>query len=249
MERRFCKAADLVVTVTDRLQQEWIQRHPESAAKTAVIWNGFDPEDCIAPKAIPERSYRVLAHVGSFYYGRHPITAMASIDRLVSRGALDPARLRLRFVGALDARIRDSNRDLFERLTALGLLECLPPVPRPQALDIMMQADQLMLADNNDSGVGHTVPAKLFEYIRVMRPILAITSVGSPVEQILAKSGVRYVVLSPDLDEPTIDARMMEFINLPSDPVPVSEQFLSDFNGRNQAQKLAGLLDGMLYGK
>jgi hypothetical protein len=57
------------------------------------------------------------------------------------------------------------------------------------------------------------------------------------------------VVLSPDLDEPTMDARMMEFINLPSDPVPVSEQFLSDFNGRNQAQKLAGLLDGMLYGK
>ncbi|HEY5178075.1 MAG TPA: glycosyltransferase [Terriglobales bacterium] len=246
MERHFCQAANLVVTVTDRLQQEWIQRYPEAAAKTVVIWNGFDPEENIAPKPLPLRSYRVLAHIGSFYLGRHPIIPMTAIARLIRRGILDPARLRLRLIGSLDLAIRRNNQQLFDELIEIGCLECLPPVPRVQALDLMMEADQLMLADNNNADIGHTVPAKLFEYVRVGRPILALTSAGSPVERILATSGVPHVVLSPDLDEQTIDTRMIEFLNLPSDPVPASERFLLDFNGRNQAGILAKLLDGML---
>jgi hypothetical protein len=107
----------------------------------------------------------------------------------------------------------------------------------------MMEADQLMLADNNDSNVGHTVPAKLFEYIRVGRPILALTAFGSPVERILALSGVPFVTLSPELDEDMIDGRVVDFLKLPSQPVRVSEHFSTQFNGRNQARTLASLID------
>jgi hypothetical protein len=119
-------------------------------------------------------------------------------------------------------------------------------VPRPQALEAMMESDSLLLADNKQAAIGHTVPAKLFEYIRVGRPVLALTVNDSPVERILAMSGVRYVTLSPEMDESAIDARMINFLNLPTDPADLSQQFLIEFNGRNQARTLAGLLDKML---
>ena len=246
MDRRFFRTADLLVAVTDRVVAEWIQSRPEVAGKTAVLWNGFDPDEYIVPKPIPLRSYRVLAHIGSFYGGRNPVVPMASIDRLIGRGVLNPERLRLRFIGPLEPAIRSKNQRLFDQLTALGCLECCPAIPRAQALEAMIEADQLMLADNNDSSVGQTVPAKLFEYIRVGRPILALTTSGSPVERILALSGVPFVALSPELDEETIDGRMVDFLQLPSQPVPMSEQFSSQFNGRNQARKLAALIDGVV---
>jgi glycosyltransferase involved in cell wall biosynthesis len=249
MEKRFFAAADLLLTVTDHIRQEFIQRWPEVEGKTAVLWNGFDPEEEIGPKPIPPRAYRVLAHFGSLYGGRTPVLPMASIDRLIGRGVIDPASFRLQLIGPLEPAIRDKNPEVFERLTAKGCLECLAPLPREQALQAMMESDRLLLADNNESGIGQTVPAKLFEYVRVGRPILALTAAGSPVARILETSGVPFVALTPDMKEEAIDRRMMEFLSLPSDPVQVSARFASEFDGRKQAQALAGMMDRMLEGR
>ncbi len=125
MEKHFFKSADLLLTVTDYVRQEFIQRWPEVENKTAVLWNGFDPEEDIGPRPIPERSYRVLAHFGSLYGGRTPVLPMSSIDRLIGRGLIDPARLRLRLIGSIEPAIVEKNRQLFDRLTEKGCLECL----------------------------------------------------------------------------------------------------------------------------
>jgi hypothetical protein len=111
-----------------------------------------------------------------------------------------------------------------------------------------MQADSLLLADNNQASMGHTVPAKLYEYIRVRRPVLALTVNGSPVEQILGMSGVRFVTMSQQFDPSENDRRLLEFLSLPTEPVTLSEQFLNEFNGRNQAHTLAGMLDRIIDG-
>lgn len=246
---KFFQNADLMLSVTDYVRRRWIRFHPELEAKSAVIWNGYDPEEVIEPRRIPEKPYRVVAHFGTFYSGRSPAVPMESMLRLIRRGAIDPARYRFRFTGTLDPAILAEHRELFEQLTSVGCLEMSPVIPRTQVLEQMMESDSLLLADNNRSDIGHTVPAKLFEYVRVGRPILALTVNGSPVDRILALSGVRYVVLSPDMDEAAIDNAMMEFLDLPTDPVELSQQFLNEFNGRNQARTLAGLIDRMLEGQ
>ena len=43
------------------------------------------------------------------------------------------------------------------------------------------------------------------------------------------------------MDEPAIDARVFEFLQLKTDPADLSEHFLVEFNGRNQARTLAGI--------
>ena len=246
LSARFFTAADLLVAVTDYGRQAWIRRSPAVESKSAVIWNGYDPEEPIAPKPIPPRPFRLISHIGSFYGGRSPVIPLASFLRLVRRGALNPSSFRFRLVGALSPVIADNHSELFRELTSLGCLEIQPVVPRQQALDALMESDSLLLADNNYASIGHTVPAKLFEYIRVGRPVLALTVKDSPVERILGMSGVPFVTLSPGMDDQLIDARMIQFLSLPTGPVDLSEQFLSEFNGRNQARTLAGLLDRIL---
>ena len=243
LNSRFFATADLLIAVTDYGRQAWIGRSPQVESKSAVIWNGFDPEEPILPMPIPTRPYRLISHFGSFYGGRNPVIPLASALRLVRRGSLNPARFRFRLVGALEPEIRVRHNGLFQELIDLRCLELEPVVPRPQALEAMMESDSLLLADNNEAAIGHTVPAKLFEYIRVGRPVLALTVKDSPVERILSMSGVRYVTLSPEMDEPAIDARMINFLNLPTDPADLSHQFQTEFNGRTQARTLAGLLD------
>jgi glycosyltransferase involved in cell wall biosynthesis len=246
LDSSFFARADLLVAVTDYVQHDWVQRCPEVAAKSAVVWNGYDPEEHIAPRPIRARPYRSIAHFGNLYGGRSPDAPLASARRLIRRGVLDPASLRFQLVGNVDPAIHERHRELFEELTAMGCLEFVPPMPRLQALEAMMESDSLMLADNNQAAIGHTVPAKLFEYIRVRRPILALTEDGSPVERILAMSGVPFVRLFSAMTESLIDMRLLEFLNLSTQPSPLSERFLVEFNGRNQVRTLAGMLDRML---
>ena len=246
LDARFFHNADLLVAVTDRVRQEWVERAPEVAFKSEVIWNGYDPEEAIEPRPVPERAFRLLAHFGNFYGSRSPAPLLASTLRLIERGELDPKKFLIRLVGSIDPRILVSHGDLFEHLIVSGCLELRPPVPRPQALEQMMEADSLLLADYLVDGVGFTVPAKIFEYLRVGRPVLALTASQSPIEQILALSGVRHVIMTDQMDAALCDARLLEFLQLPTTPVDLTPRFLAEFDGRNQVRKLAGHIDTIL---
>ena len=94
--------------------------------------------------------------------------------------------------------------------------------------------------------MGHTVPAKIFEYIRVGRPVLALTADHSAVEHILAMSGIRYVCMNEQMNAEECDARLLEFLRLPTTPVALTERFLTEFNGRDQARRLAEHIDDII---
>jgi len=148
-------------------------------------------------------------------------------------------------VGDLDQDIRRSYPELFANLEARQTLEYSGSLPRPEALRIMAEADYLLLLDMVGTA-GYTVPAKLFEYLRIGRPILAVTPRDSPVEKILAMSGVPYRTIHPDDEPANIDEKVLELLQLPSEPVAPSSWFEETFDGRRQAGVLARLLDTLV---
>lgn len=246
-ESRIFRQALLLIGVTDATVEEWRSRYPQFGSKMHVLWNGFDPDESLGPLPIPERDHKLIVHIGSFYAGRTPLPVVQSYSRLVKAGSLDPARVRLRFIGEFDTAVLDSCRSVFNDLTALGSLEYNNAVvPREQALASMASADFLFLADNNAHSTGHTVPAKLFEYLRFGRPILALTEPDSVVESLLARCGVPYVSLHPRARPAEIDAGLVRFLALPSDPARTSDWYQRTFDGRAQTQTLAGLFDSII---
>lgn len=128
LDARCFANADLLVAVTDRVRQEWVQRCPEVAAKTAVIWNGYDPEEPIFAKALPTKPYRLVSHFGSFYGSRTPVPLLRSVMRLVERRELDRKTFRFRFVGPIDPAIVVGDGELFENLIAMA--DLASPVQR-----------------------------------------------------------------------------------------------------------------------
>jgi hypothetical protein len=105
-------------------------------------------------------------------------------------------------------------------------------------------SDFLLLLDiNNLDNAGYAVPAKLFDYTRMGRPILATASRNSPVERILMRSGLHYGCLYPEDSEPEIARKLIAFLSLPSDPQPPSAWFLETFDGARQGAIVASLFD------
>jgi glycosyltransferase involved in cell wall biosynthesis len=247
LERRIFRNADALIAVTDTIGEEWARRYPAVAAKIHIIWNGFDPDEAFPEPAVSPGPRRVLSHVGGAFGGREPTQILQSIDRLIAKSLLNPAHILVRMIGYLEPGIVEQNLALFNRLKEQGCLEYGGgKVRRSQALQNLVDSDYLLLLDGNQLGIGYTVPAKLYEYVRAGRPILASTQHNSPVDRIVPNCGVRYGMIYLDDSAEQTDRKMMEFLALPSEPVSPSRWFFDTFDGRSHAGMLASIVDSLL---
>ena len=240
LESLIFRHADLIIANTAPAGETWRQRYPAARQRIEVIWNGFDPEDSLEPAPIPPRPYRVLAHVGGLYGGRTANVLLASLDRLVARQALSPSTFRLKLVGPIEDGGAFSDPACLERLTELGCVQCSPlQIPATEARHIAAEADSLLLLEHTPL----QAPAKIFDYLRIGRPILAFASPESAVERMLQQSGVPFRCIYPGAPAPDVDRIVLDFFSLPNTPVPASTWFYDRFNAIHQTRQLAGLLD------
>jgi hypothetical protein len=209
-----------------------------------LIWNGFDPEEAVRPLPIPPRQHRVLAHIGVLYWQRHPYKLVEALDRLISAGRLDPAKLRLAFLGPIQERGRFETHRATASLLRRGCIEIRGElVPRAEANHAMATADFLLLIDIvNLGGSSYTVPAKIYDYILMGRPILALTGRQSPVERILSQSGTPYLCVYHDDCGAAVEEKLLRLVAMPSEPVAPSSWFLENFDGQRQAAAFADLI-------
>lgn len=245
-QRRFFQAADLLIANTEDVLRAWQNTQPSHSSKFRLLWNGFDPEDPIETLPPPQAAPRTLTHIGAIYLARNPLFLLESLARLFDRGELNPKDLRVHLAGPIAADRIESNPAL-QRLRANGVLILENGrVPAAQARQLSASSHYLLLLDTTEGTASVQVPAKLFEYARIGRPILACTLRASPVERILAQSGLTYEAVYPDLPHNEMDARVLRFLRLPPDSVSPNDWFLNEFDGRRQAKALSAMIESLI---
>jgi hypothetical protein len=131
---------------------------------------------------------------------------------------------------------------LFEEGTRDGWLDLNRQIPKEDAQCLTEEADGLLLLQPQSA---IQVPGKLFDYICIGRPILALVPRFSAVEYILRHAGVPYVCIYSNDDAPTTDRKLFEFIQLPSHPVPFSSWFHEGFGAKQQTAQLSSIIDAI----
>ncbi len=246
LERCIFAGADAVIANTAVLAERWKSRYPHCIHKLGVLWNGYDPEEELGPAPIPPRNFQVLAHVGGVYGGRTPLILLRAVERLLRSGRLPAGRLRIRLVGHLDTKALALDRSPTSTLLASGCLEYTGgTVPLQNARRVMAEADFLLLLDTNELNIGLQVPAKLFEYIRIGRPILALTARNSPSEYILAKSNIPNSCIYPDSCDDRVDSTLLSFLDSPTQATTASPWFWRTFDASRQVAQLASVIEGL----
>ncbi len=240
LEKKVIESASLVIANTDSMADLWKQQYPRQAAKIHLLWNGFDPESPIPPLALPARMYKVLSHVGELYGGRTVTPVLESIGRLVDRGILFATAIRVMVIGQAKASAIPEQQFL-DRARSQGWLELsTEAVSQRTARQISQTSDALLLIQPQSDV---QVPGKLFEYLQIGRPILAFVMPNSPIERILAKSGVPYRCIYTKSAANEMDRIVAEFFTLPSDAVTASGWFEQTFRAEEQARTLSSLIE------
>jgi glycosyltransferase involved in cell wall biosynthesis len=191
LERRVIRMADRIVASTARLRDALAARYRgERQDKFVVIPNGYDEEDFAAlPAGSASGDHFLILHAGSINSGfRDPRPLFLAIREAVQAGALDPTRVRLRFLGGGPFGNSREIRQTLERTGLAGQTEFLPRVSYEESLRELTRATVLLLLQASPDTVD-LVPAKLFEYLRAGRPVLAVVKEGATAEVIKQVGG------------------------------------------------------------
>ncbi|MFN3325136.1 MAG: glycosyltransferase [Bryobacteraceae bacterium] len=242
IEAMFFRNADLVIANTEQAAEIWRRGYPEMRERIVTIWNGFDPEEAMGPLPLPDRSRKLLTHVGSIYEDRNPGVLLRSLDRLIQSERLSPSAIRVDLTGHTD-REALSELEIVDRLQTLGCLTLTPKVSRKEAQRIMATSDYLLLLDVFTGRQTIQLPGKTFEYVRIGRPVLACTMRDSPLEGVLRHSGIDHVMLHDTDSSETVDEKVLQFLSLPTEPREAHEQFRNMFDGARQSVYLSGLVE------
>jgi glycosyltransferase involved in cell wall biosynthesis len=244
LEGRVLREADWVVCNTGAARDDFARRFPGLAGKFIAVPNGFDPEDYadLQPRRPAGRDQLVLSHAGVFYGRRRPQPTFEALRLLRERG-LAPAELCLQLLGCPEYEGR--------RLTAIAaeygvqdLVTVRGEVPHRQALELMRGSDVQLLVGFNGTGAHLQVPAKLFEYFGVGRPVLALAPRQSAIAESLSSSGVDHEVCDPENPE-DIAAALLRLAQRRHDaprPGAAGDGPITQFYRREQVGRIAGLL-------
>lgn len=188
---RHCAKA---VFTTVPTRDMYAERYPEIAAdRWAVIENGFDEENFrdaengLSQAPLGQDGQLTLVHSGVLYpKERDPRPFFAAISQLKNAGKIDGKSLRI----VLRATGSDGlYKPMLEELRIDDIVHLEPVVPYREALQEMLRADALLLFQG--SVCNHQVPAKIYEYYRAGKPILALADPAGISAQMLRDVGVR----------------------------------------------------------
>lgn len=188
---RHCAKA---VFTTVPTRDMYAERYPEIAAdRWAVIENGFDEENFrdaengLSQTPLGQDGQLTLVHSGVLYpKERDPRPFFAAISQLKNAGKIDGKSLRI----VLRATGSDGlYKPMLDELRIDDIVHLEPVVPYREALQEMLRADALLLFQG--SVCNHQVPAKIYEYYRAGKPILALADPAGISAQMLRDVGVR----------------------------------------------------------
>jgi len=249
VERACMRRVSRVIFTAEATRRMYLERYPKflTPEMCVLISNGYDEADfrdmevpAIAP--VPAGRRIRLVHSGLIYpVERDPRPMFSAVGRLKKMGRLTADRVQIVFRAPGS---EDFCRKLLAERDIEDLITLEPHMPYRQALQECAEADGLLLfqAANCDM----QIPAKAYEYLRIGKPILALTTHTGDTAALLREVGRATVVNIASEDE--IYEALSSFVDalrVGTHPVPDRDK-IKRYTREAQAGQLARVLDELM---
>ncbi len=239
-----------VVLTTPNATKDYQSRYPElPAAKFTCIENGYDEEifRTIEKKTslgTETRDQRfVLLHSGIIYSSeRDPIQFFEALSLLLQQKLIGNDDLKV----VLRATFNDDYiTGLIKQYQLESIVFLEPPISYEDALSEMLTVDGLLIIQA--ANCNSQIPAKLYEYLRARRPILALTDANGDTAMKLADLGINTIAQLDSKED--IAQKLLQFIQAGKTQsaqfVPMEKIMLNSRSAR--AKELAALLNTVTH--
>lgn len=240
MERFVVGSAECVTVVNDRIRSDIAARH--SGALVETVHQGFDPADLRGPAPPAFADGRLhISYLGSFYGAQDPMRFVDGLRCWRTRYGKDLPPVHLHFAGVLAGDLQQKLAAALDsvdgvRVTFHGYL------PHDGAVALGRRSDLLWMLVGRQEGEHQIATSKVYEYIGLGQPILALVPDGAA-RDVLAEYGPVRCCL-PDRPEEIAGALHDLSMGLRRGTLPSpSPEHRARFDRRRIAKEMARIFD------
>ncbi|MGB2805843.1 MAG: glycosyltransferase [Candidatus Zixiibacteriota bacterium] len=236
VQRSIINAADRVIVANPAIKGEFEMRHPP-AENICLVNQGYDEEDFKTYKPSTSEIFSI-GYLGTFSPDCDPEPFLSALGEWIDQRKIPKNKVKLIHIGLSTGIDMDG---LIEKHALKDVVIRKGYLSHKQALEEMKGVSFLLLVTSDHPSV---FPAKIFEYLRLKKPILSIVPSNSQIAKTLAEMKVGKVV-SPEHKEEIKEKLDSYFSDFQKDGLSsaVSEGKLAKFERKALTLKLASLFD------
>jgi glycosyltransferase involved in cell wall biosynthesis len=246
LERRYMRAADLIVAVSEQ-KTEFLKTHlPNSPARRETLTNGYDPEIFAPYLAEPRQPHDTIDFVftGRLFKNRRGYAFAEALGQLAEREPRLRSRVRVHILGGVSPEIRARYDEILARYGLADVYRFAGDIPYHEAMRAQVQADYLLLIVDTGATASGVIPGKLFEYVAARRPIFALTDPGAT-QEIIERG--RLGIAVPAEDVAACRTALAQWLGRPvPERLDADEQYLAQFDRRQISARLSRLLQQLV---
>jgi len=175
--------ADLVIANTGALREEMVKRHKILKNKIMVLPNGYDVSDFRnIPEISPPKDKLIVTHAGALYLKRDPASFLKAIEVIKRQHSGSSPFIQFYQIGLINL-----HYDFQEYCRNKGIIEYVihpGQMDHKDCLGYLAMSDVLLLIQPSTKT---QIPSKLYEYIYLDKPIIAITEKDGALARLIAE--------------------------------------------------------------
>ncbi len=190
LEAALLRRAHAVVVATDEFRTNLLARFSFlDPGRIVTIPNGYDPSDFPDDLPSPPRDRFVLTYAGTVFALTSARGLLAAVRSLHARHPALARALRVRFVG----RIVETELAAFDGTEALGV-DRIGYVSHARVVTELAASHATLCLLDDVAGAERIYPAKIFELMRLGRPVLTLAPPGSALARLVERHALGPVV-------------------------------------------------------
>lgn len=243
-ERAVFLECDRMDVAWEGIRKDFHAKYPDiPTGKVHHLPNGFDSADFPTVEVL-EKNHFTVTYTGSMYGKRNPGTFFSAVALLVETGAVDPARIRLQFIGRFGTEVRP----MFDHPLLKESIVVHEYMAHAASVRHLFQSDALLMVVDDFKGNEEIVPGKVYEYIGSGRPIITLAPEGA-VTQVVEETASGRCARSRDIDG-IADIFLDFYLQWEAGTLGTAQHRddVARFERREVTRRLAALLDEMAGG-
>jgi glycosyltransferase involved in cell wall biosynthesis len=201
LEKKSIEIADLVVSNTFELKEEFINRFPkEKKDKFITVLNGFDSNDYLNKYNEKIRKihneFFTITHTGFLYGKRDPINFIKAVKFIIDNNIIEKNKIKIFLIGSVELSYDIEKYIYLNNLKDVVVVE--KHVPYEKSLMYLKNSDVLLLLQ---PGTTTQIPSKLFDYIGMRKPILTISPYGGATHNLIVRESIGRFAPPDDIQE------------------------------------------------
>jgi len=196
-EHKFLKVADRVTVTSGLTAKGFTSLYPDiDPGKISVITNGIDPSDFEDISSGRKSEKFTITYAGKFFSVSSANKFLEALSHFLKVHPDARSKVLMRFIGLID----DHSLNLIRSFGLMDVIERIRYVSHKKSLQFQADSDVLLLTRSAQPGNEVIIPAKLFEYLAIGKPILALVPPEGEAAGLVRKTNSGVVVAPDDKD-------------------------------------------------